>query len=97
MCLVGRGGGKDSIAADVILSQSPQAGSPVDPGSTIAVNVSAGPPQVAVPDLGGRIVGEAASALQSAGLQRKLDYVVDPNAPLGTVMKQDPAPAAQVK
>jgi serine/threonine-protein kinase len=87
----------DSIPADVIVSQSPAAGSAVPPGSTVAVNVSLGAPQLSVPDVGGRTAADAAGALQIAGLQAGTEYVVDADAPLGTVMQQDPPAGTTVR
>ncbi|MGP6156276.1 MAG: Stk1 family PASTA domain-containing Ser/Thr kinase [Vulcanimicrobiaceae bacterium] len=87
----------DTIPPDVIVSQSPAAGSPVAPGSTVAVNVSLGAPQLSVPDVGGRLAADAASALQIAGLQASTEYVVDASTPLGTVMQQDPPAGTTVR
>jgi len=85
------------IDADIILSQNPLSGAHVDPGSTVTVVVSAGPPSLGVPDLGGRSLGESIAALQGAGLGYRLNYVVDASAPAGTVMQQDPVPNAQAR
>jgi serine/threonine-protein kinase len=86
----------DNIAADVIASQSPIGGSQVDPGSTIAVVVSAGPPQLTLPDVGNQNVLDAQNQLQQLGLVAHYTYVVDARQAAGTVLKQDPAPTSQV-
>jgi serine/threonine-protein kinase len=80
----------DQIAANVVTSQSPQAGTPVDPGSTIDVVISTGPAKIDVPDVGGKLVSDASQALQDAGLTVVLEYAVDPSTTQGTVMKQSP-------
>ncbi len=80
----------DQIAANVVTSQSPQAGTPVDPGSTIDVVISTGPAKIDVPDVGGKLVTDASQALQDAGLTVVLEYAVDPSTTQGTVMKQSP-------
>lgn len=87
----------NDIPAGVVLSQSPAAGSAVDPGSTVDVTVSAGAPQLVVPDVGTRLAGDATSALQNAGLQTNIEYVVDASADSGTVLKQDPVRGTQIK
>ncbi len=87
----------DQIAAGVVLSQSPAAGTPVDPGSTVSVTVSAGPPQLVVPSVAGRSAADATSALQDAGLQTNIEYVVDASADAGTVLKQSPQKGVQIK
>ena len=82
----------DQIAANVVTSQNPQAGSPVDPGSTIDVVISTGPAKLAIPDVGGKLVADATTAMTTAGLTVELEYVVDPSTTQGTVMKQSPDP-----
>jgi eukaryotic-like serine/threonine-protein kinase len=52
-----------------ITGQSPAAGSPVTSGEVVTVNVSQGPPEVAVPDVQGMTVDQATSVLQAAGFQ----------------------------
>jgi serine/threonine-protein kinase len=87
----------DAIPAGTVLSQNPAAGAAVDPGSTVNVTVSAGAPQLLVPDVSGRTAADATNALQSLGLQTNIEYVVDPSADSGTVLKQTPAPGTQTK
>ncbi|HXR54018.1 MAG TPA: PASTA domain-containing protein, partial [Acidimicrobiales bacterium] len=48
---------------------NPPSGSQVQPGSTVIVYVSSGPPTVQVPNLSGDTVAQAEAALQSHGLQ----------------------------
>jgi serine/threonine-protein kinase len=87
----------DNIPADTILSQSPQSGADVEPGSVVMASVSAGPAPVQVPSVGGRVVDEAVGLLQSAGLDANILYVVDSSVQTGTVMNQTPAADARAK
>jgi len=52
-----------------IIAQSPAAQTPVTQGQTITVQVSAGPPEVAIPDLSGQQCGDAKNTLQGLGFQ----------------------------
>ena len=61
-------GNNPTVPAGQVINTSPPAGTPVAPGSTVTVNVSTGPPMVAVPDVTSDTVGAATSALQAAGL-----------------------------
>jgi eukaryotic-like serine/threonine-protein kinase len=53
----------------VIVSQSPAAGTPVQPGSTVDVSVSQGPPMVQIPNLQGQSCQQAQQTLQQLGFQ----------------------------
>ncbi len=57
----------DSVAADVIISQSPAAGTAIKTGQEIAVVVSRGAKQVELPDLKGKTVDEARVILSNIG------------------------------
>jgi serine/threonine-protein kinase len=52
-----------------IVGQSPQPGSPVTPNEVVTVQVSSGPPEVAIPDVQGLDVNTATQELQQAGFQ----------------------------
>jgi eukaryotic-like serine/threonine-protein kinase len=58
-----------SAAQGTIVGQSPQPGSPVSAGEVVTVQVSTGPPQVAIPDVQGLDVTTATQELQAAGFQ----------------------------
>jgi beta-lactam-binding protein with PASTA domain len=60
---------KSTQPQGTITGQSPAAGTPVTSGEVVTVNVSNGPPQVAVPDVQGMTLEQATSALQGAGFQ----------------------------
>ena len=60
----------ETVAADVVLSQDPDAGTSLPEGRTVTLVVSNGPPPVAVPtDLPGKTVDQATAALTAAGLK----------------------------
>jgi eukaryotic-like serine/threonine-protein kinase len=50
-----------------IVGQSPAAGTPISKGEVVVVQVSSGPPQVAIPDVDGLTVSQATTELESAG------------------------------
>ena len=80
----------------MIASQNPPAGTHVQPGSTVAVVVSAGPPQFPLQDFASSDAFDAAQKLQSLGLVVRYTYIVDPSQTSGTILRQDPAPGASV-
>ena len=53
--------------ADIIVKQSPAPGTPLSPGATVTVDVSAGPAQVPIPDLRGQTFEAAQQQLQALG------------------------------
>lgn len=57
----------NDASAGTILSQSPQAGALVQPGQTVNVTVSSGPPTVQIPDVSGQSCDQAQQTLQQAG------------------------------
>jgi serine/threonine-protein kinase len=87
----------DNIAADTIASQNPPPGTQVAPGDTVSVVVSDGPADVQVPDVRQQDLSDATSALQAAGLNARIDYVVDASVAGGTVLQQEPAAGARSK
>jgi serine/threonine-protein kinase len=57
-----------TVPAGNVISISPDSGSQAPYGSAVTVNVSTGPPMVAVPNVQGDSVAQATAALQAAGL-----------------------------
>jgi serine/threonine-protein kinase len=81
-----------------VVDTDPKPGSQVAEGSTVTLNVGKGPDQVAVPDLNGKTVQEAATILQQAGLTLAATQdqeVVDDEKLVGKIIGQDPAAGAQ--
>jgi eukaryotic-like serine/threonine-protein kinase len=58
-----------SQPSDTIISQSPQPGTPIAAGEVVTVQVSPGPPNVAVPNVDGLREHQAVQELQAAGFQ----------------------------
>jgi len=89
------------VERDVVITQDPRAGSPLDKGGRINLLVSSGKKQqtMIMPRLTGRRAEEAASLIERMGLQRRIVY-----RPAGSagqpvervVVLQKPAPGAPV-
>ncbi|NJC69742.1 Stk1 family PASTA domain-containing Ser/Thr kinase [Planosporangium thailandense] len=75
--------------ANTVLSQDPVDGTGVEPGTTVTLTVSKGPPAVTVPDVNGRSADEARQILTQAGLQVQV-------VGGGTVRVQNPGAGQQV-
>jgi serine/threonine-protein kinase len=58
-----------SQAQGTIVAQSPAPKTPVQPGQTVTVSVSNGPPMVPIPDVQGQSCQDAQQTLQQAGFQ----------------------------
>jgi serine/threonine-protein kinase len=58
--------------ANTVLSQDPADGTGVEPGATVTLTVSKGPPAVGVPDLNGKDAEEAKQILAQSGLQAQV-------------------------
>ena len=95
--VVGDRSPSDQIAADTVMSQSPVAGSQLSRDGTIAVTISSGAPQLTLPSVAGKNADEAASVLANLGLDSVTEFVVDPTASIGTVLKQTPGASSAVK
>jgi beta-lactam-binding protein with PASTA domain len=87
-----------TVTKGVVISSNPAVGAKVDKNSRVALVVSAGPTvtTVTVPKVEGQQFTAATEALQQVGLSYKTTYVSSTQPP-GTVLKQNPAPNAQVK
>ena len=75
--------------------ENPDGGSKVSKGSTVTLTVSTGKPKVQVPDVRGRNVTDAITALAQLGLNPKIVHVYSPQ-PADTVTGQFPPPLALV-
>jgi serine/threonine-protein kinase len=82
----------DDVPAGQVIGTDPAAGAEVPRDSTVRVLVSKGPELIAVPDVTGRTVEEAAAALEAAGLT--VSGVT--GNPRGTVLATDPPAGEQV-
>ena len=73
-------GYSETVAAGNVMSQSPEAGTRVERGSTVTITISQGPQEskVAVPDVLGMLPDEARATLEAAGLTvRNVEQVSD--------------------
>ncbi|MGY1603413.1 Stk1 family PASTA domain-containing Ser/Thr kinase [Geodermatophilus sp. SYSU D00815] len=88
----GDGRSRDVAVGQVMaVSPDPSAG-PVAYGSTVTIQVSAGVPQVTVPDVRGRSAAEATQVLQAAGLEVKVSTFIAGDR----VYQQSPRPGETV-
>jgi serine/threonine-protein kinase len=76
--------------AGIVTAQAPAPGTTLVEGTTVRINVSSGPKQVAVPSVVGLFYDTAAAQLQSADFAVARNDV-DSDEPKGTVVQQDPA------
>jgi beta-lactam-binding protein with PASTA domain/serine/threonine protein kinase len=88
--MVGQQTESDTIPANTVASQDPQAGATLAPNSTVTVVVSTGSAAVPVPDVGGKSADDARTALAAGGFTAKINWAIDAaNAPQ-TVIQQVP-------
>jgi beta-lactam-binding protein with PASTA domain/predicted Ser/Thr protein kinase len=84
---------KSTTEQGQVLAQAPDAGTRVDQGSTVTIEVSSGAAQVTVPNVIGRTQSGATSALHSKGLAVVVrEQSVDIPSQDGRVIDQFPAP-----
>lgn len=82
-----------------VLTQSPDAGTEVDPGSSVTLTVSAGPDesQISVPNVVGLTQSDAESQLRTAGLVASVQTQSTSIQPQdGRVINQSPSPSTKV-
>lgn len=80
----------DSVPAGQVIRSDPAPGTKIKEFDTVAVFVSSGSNQIAVPDVAGKDAGAAALAIQQAGLSPSFDYERSPTTPTGRVIRTDP-------
>jgi eukaryotic-like serine/threonine-protein kinase len=79
-------------AAGTVLSQSPQAGTPLQTGQAVNLTVAQAPKETAVPEVVGQNEAQAAATLGRAGFNPKsVSRAVTNPAQVGVVLKQSPA------
>ncbi len=83
-------------AAGTVLSQSPQAGTPLQTGQAVNLTVAQAPKETAVPEVVGQNEAQAAATLGRAGFNPKsVSRAVTNPAQVGVVLKQSPAGGRQ--
>jgi serine/threonine-protein kinase len=87
----------DSVPADKILVQKPEAKQKIKQGRSIEVYLSLGPEKAIVPDLSGQTTRVATMTLGQRGLhQGKVLYVSKPGAEADQVLAQYPVPGTEL-
>ena len=80
----------DTVPAGYVISQSPEAGTEVEEGSTVRVVVSKGKQTVTVPSLVGKPEAYAIDALEQLGLHAQSEVEYNNFVPAGNVIRQSP-------
>ncbi|MBZ5735535.1 Stk1 family PASTA domain-containing Ser/Thr kinase [Nocardioides sp. TRM66260-LWL] len=78
-----------------VISQDPPANAFVDPGTTVTLTISAGKPEVAIPDIVNQMRQQAQGTLTDAGLKPRFQ-VVESDEAAGQVIRTDPAAGTKV-
>jgi len=81
-----------TVASGQVISSKPEAGTKVEVGSPVRLDVSTGPGQAAVPDVAGKTQEAATAALREAGLRVTTIRPVDlPDQAQGKVVATEPS------
>jgi serine/threonine-protein kinase len=84
--------------AGQVLSQSPDAGTELEPGATVSIVVSAGETRVKVPNVIGKLRREAVEAMRSSGLGPFVEEEeTEVPSQVGRVIDQFPPPGKEVE
>ena len=89
-------GPNDKVPAGQVFAQSPAGDTPAPKGSAVALSISTGVQQIAVPDVKGQTQSAATSALKKAGFTVKVSSKPNSAVTKGTVYDQSPASGAPV-
>jgi serine/threonine-protein kinase len=73
--------GPDDQTKGLVLTQDPSAGAQVPAGSTVTLEVNAGPTRATIPDLNGQKLDDAVQQLNQLGFTN-VSRLADPNEPL---------------
>jgi eukaryotic-like serine/threonine-protein kinase len=89
---------ESSAPAGEVISQSPSAGSEVEPGAAVAIVVSAGEEQATVPNIIGRLRSEAVEAVRAAGLSPSVEEEETAvQGKIGRALDQFPPPGTELE
>jgi hypothetical protein len=89
--------GSPTVAAGNVIRTNPVAGTPVNAGSAVDLEVSSGPAQVAVPDVAGLAQAAAGAALTGAGLAVGATTTTgSPTVAAGNVIRTNPVAGTPV-
>lgn len=84
------------VPAGGVVAQSPVAGQQLRSGAAVDLTVSAGPPEVRIPQLKGLGIATARDLLEAAGFEVGVQQVPSA-APEGTISRTDPASGTSVR
>ncbi|HSJ51413.1 MAG TPA: PASTA domain-containing protein, partial [Actinomycetota bacterium] len=84
----------DRVPAGAVISQDPTKGTELQPGNTVAIVVSLGPPAFAMPDVRGMAREAAVARLTELGADVDVVVILPPGA---TVIYQEPPPGTTVR
>lgn len=79
----------------IVVAQSPLEGQQLRPGSGVRLAVSSGPRRARIPDLTGLPETAAVPLLTRAGFEVVVENEYVPGAPLGQVLRSEPAPGGE--
>jgi serine/threonine-protein kinase len=89
---------ESTTPAGEVISQSPDAGSEVEPGATVAIVVSAGKQQAKVPNVIGKQRSEAVQAVREAGLEPTVEEEeTEVAGKVGRSIDQFPPPGSELE
>ena len=84
--------------AGEVISQSPSAGTELEPGATVAIVVSAGVTQAKVPNVIGKLRAEAVQAVRDAGLEPTVEEEeTEVAGKVGRAIDQFPPPGSELE
>jgi serine/threonine-protein kinase len=86
----------DGVKIGRVISQEPSPRSSAQQGTKVNLAISTGPEKVPVPDVVGKTVDEARSALEDVGLRVSVKPKEDDTADPGTVLSQDRARGSEL-
>jgi serine/threonine-protein kinase len=87
-----------TVPAGEVISQSPDAGSKLEPGATVAIVVSSGKQEAKVPNVFGKLRPEAVQALRDAGLEPSVEEEeTEVPSQVGRAVDQFPPPGSEVE
>jgi beta-lactam-binding protein with PASTA domain/predicted Ser/Thr protein kinase len=88
---------EDSAPVGEVISQSPSAGTKVEPGSSVSIVVSKGEEEASVPNAIGQLRREAVEAIRAAGLEPSVqEQETEIQSQVGRVTDQFPPPGSEV-
>ncbi|WP_091416750.1 Stk1 family PASTA domain-containing Ser/Thr kinase [Friedmanniella luteola] len=87
----------DTVPAGTVTGASAAAGTPVKPGTAVALTVSRGPKPVKIADWTGKGVDDAVAALEKAGFLVTVTTAHSDEVPVGRVISQSPGPGTGQK